>query len=172
MALIAAQVPVGAQEVRIPDSVSDVAPHGMMVEVFWQQDDVGALKIARHNQPKPAAEVLDSDPGQAWRSTSLRSARSLREPSSNLPGRWANGVVIYFNLKTLIMCALNQRSWLWLSSICDLVKLLTLIWEIAFEPLQCADDISMIACPRATGLTTHLFSSATKLCVVDLNTNI
>lgn len=81
------QVPVGAQEVRIPDSVSDDAPHGMMVEVFWQQDDVGALKIARHSEPKPAAEVLDSDPGQAWRSRSLNNARSGREHSMDLPGR-------------------------------------------------------------------------------------
>jgi ABC-type multidrug transport system ATPase subunit len=80
------KVPVGAQEVRIPDSVSDTAPHGMMVNVFWQQDDVGALKIARHSEPKPAAEVLDSDPGQAWRSTSIGNTRSLREPSANLPG--------------------------------------------------------------------------------------
>ena len=42
-----------------------------MVEVFWQQDDVGALRIARHTDPMPAPETLDSDPGQAWRSTSL-----------------------------------------------------------------------------------------------------
>lgn len=82
----ALQVPVGAQQVRIPDSVSDLAPNGMMVEVFWQQDDVGALKIARHSEPKPAAEVLDSDPGQHWRSTSLHNQRSLREPSTALPG--------------------------------------------------------------------------------------
>lgn len=81
------QVPVGAQQVRIPDSVSELAPNGMMVEVFWQQDDVGALKIARHSEPKPAAEVLDSDPGQHWRSTSLGNSRSLREPSTILPGR-------------------------------------------------------------------------------------
>lgn len=73
------QVPVGAQQVRIPNSVSDAAPNGLMVEVFWQQDDVGALKIARHSEPKLAVEVLDSDPGQSWRSTSLHNQRSLRE---------------------------------------------------------------------------------------------
>ena len=72
---------------RIPDSVSADAPNGMMVEVFWQQDDVGALKIAQHSDPKPAAEVLDSDPGQHWRSSSLGNRRSLREPSNILPGR-------------------------------------------------------------------------------------
>lgn len=59
----------------------------MMVNVFWQQDDVGALKIVRHSEPRPATEVLDSDPGQAWRSTSIGNTRSLREPSANLPGR-------------------------------------------------------------------------------------
>lgn len=43
-----------------PDSVSAVAPHGMMVEVFWKPDDVGVLKIARHSELKPAAKVLDA----------------------------------------------------------------------------------------------------------------
>lgn len=50
---------VGAQEVRIPDSVLAVDPNGMMVEVFWQQDDVGAVKIARQSELKPATERLD-----------------------------------------------------------------------------------------------------------------
>lgn len=52
-------MPFGAQEVGIEEPVSAVAPHGMMVEVLWQQDDIGALKRARHCDPKPAAEVLD-----------------------------------------------------------------------------------------------------------------
>jgi len=65
------KVPIGAQQVRIPNTVSSENPHGLMVEVFWQQDDVGALRIARHTDPMPAPETLDSDPGQAWRSTSL-----------------------------------------------------------------------------------------------------
>ncbi|GBG75807.1 hypothetical protein CBR_g21052 [Chara braunii] len=47
-------VPVGAQYVLVPESISQDVPNGLMVEVFWQQDEQGSLRISGSSDPKPA----------------------------------------------------------------------------------------------------------------------
>ncbi|BBN17980.1 ABC-2 type transport system permease protein [Marchantia polymorpha subsp. ruderalis] len=49
-------VPVGAPFVAVPGTESSETPNGMMVEIYWQQDDTGSLCIAGHSDlmPSPA----------------------------------------------------------------------------------------------------------------------
>ncbi|KAJ8764040.1 hypothetical protein K2173_004931 [Erythroxylum novogranatense] len=57
------QIPVGAQFVGIPGTESAENPRGIMVEVYWEQDDGGNLCISGHSaeMPIPAnARSLDS----------------------------------------------------------------------------------------------------------------
>ena len=43
------QIPVGARFVAIPGTESGENPRGIMVEVYWEQDDSGALCISGHS---------------------------------------------------------------------------------------------------------------------------
>ncbi|XP_071717353.1 ABC transporter A family member 2-like [Rutidosis leptorrhynchoides] len=43
------QIPVGARYIGIPGTVSTENPRGLMVEVFWEQDDSGTLCISGHS---------------------------------------------------------------------------------------------------------------------------
>lgn len=43
------QIPVGARFVGIPGTESPENPRGIMVEVYWEQDDSGALCISGHS---------------------------------------------------------------------------------------------------------------------------
>lgn len=43
------QIPVGAQFVRIPGTESAENPKGVMVEVYWHQDDSGSPGIYGHS---------------------------------------------------------------------------------------------------------------------------
>uniref|UniRef100_A0A2N9H3Q6 ABC transporter domain-containing protein n=1 Tax=Fagus sylvatica TaxID=28930 RepID=A0A2N9H3Q6_FAGSY len=47
------QIPVGAQLVVIPNSESTENPKGLMVEVYWDQDDSGNLRISGHSAEMP-----------------------------------------------------------------------------------------------------------------------
>ncbi|CAI9266696.1 unnamed protein product [Lactuca saligna] len=47
------QIPVGARYIGIPETVSTENPHGVMVEVYWGQDDAGALCISGHSNETP-----------------------------------------------------------------------------------------------------------------------
>ncbi|GLU12335.1 hypothetical protein SLE2022_290220 [Rubroshorea leprosula] len=43
------QIPVGARFVAIPGTESTENPRGVMVEVYWEQDDSGSLSISGHS---------------------------------------------------------------------------------------------------------------------------
>ncbi|XP_021286924.1 ABC transporter A family member 2 [Herrania umbratica] len=47
------QIPVGARFVGIPGTESAENPRGIMVEVYWEQDDSGALCISGHSAEIP-----------------------------------------------------------------------------------------------------------------------
>ncbi|RDX86540.1 ABC transporter A family member 2, partial [Mucuna pruriens] len=76
------QIPIGARFVGIPGTESAENPTGFMVEVYWEQDDTGALCIAGHSQkvPIPPSVQLSSSPA--------RYRRNLRRSGS------VHGVVI------------------------------------------------------------------------------
>jgi hypothetical protein len=46
---IIAQIPLGAKFVGIPGTESEENPRGIMVEVYWEQDDSGTLCISGHS---------------------------------------------------------------------------------------------------------------------------
>ncbi|OIW17017.1 hypothetical protein TanjilG_00177 [Lupinus angustifolius] len=60
----AVEVPKGARFVGIPGTQSAESPTGYMVEVYWDQDDTGALCISGHSQkvPIPSGIELPSSP--------------------------------------------------------------------------------------------------------------
>ncbi|CAI9112240.1 OLC1v1012659C1 [Oldenlandia corymbosa var. corymbosa] len=47
------QVPIGARFVGIPGTESSENPRGLMVEVYWEQDDTGELCISGHSLEAP-----------------------------------------------------------------------------------------------------------------------
>ncbi|XP_047316814.1 ABC transporter A family member 2-like [Impatiens glandulifera] len=47
------QIPVGARFIGIPGTESPENPRGVMVEVFWEQDDSGTLCISSHSPETP-----------------------------------------------------------------------------------------------------------------------
>lgn len=47
------QIPVGARFIGIPGTESAENPKGVMVEVYWEQDDSGALCISGHSPETP-----------------------------------------------------------------------------------------------------------------------
>lgn len=47
------QIPVGARFIGIPATESAENPRGTMVEVYWEQDDSGALCISGHSPETP-----------------------------------------------------------------------------------------------------------------------
>ncbi|KAM5570462.1 ABC transporter A family member 2 [Rosa sericea] len=47
------QIPTGARFVGIPGTESPENPNGLMVEVFWEQDESGALCISGHSPETP-----------------------------------------------------------------------------------------------------------------------
>eukprot|EP00271_Cylindrocystis_brebissonii_P002761 TRINITY_DN13562_c0_g1_i1.p1 TRINITY_DN13562_c0_g1~~TRINITY_DN13562_c0_g1_i1.p1 ORF type:complete len:960 (+),score=162.56 TRINITY_DN13562_c0_g1_i1:682-3561(+) len=49
-------VPLGATHVAVPGSATVDAPHGMMVELTWDQDANGGLTISHHSDLVPAPE--------------------------------------------------------------------------------------------------------------------
>lgn len=47
------QIPVGARYIGIPGTETPETPHGVMVEVYWEQDDSGSLCISGHSPETP-----------------------------------------------------------------------------------------------------------------------
>ncbi|CAI8597974.1 unnamed protein product [Vicia faba] len=52
------EVPIGARFVGIPGSECSEYPTGFMVEVYWVQDDTGALCVAGHSQKAPIPQNI------------------------------------------------------------------------------------------------------------------
>ncbi|KAE9453803.1 hypothetical protein C3L33_14290, partial [Rhododendron williamsianum] len=76
----AVQIPVGARFIAIPGTESAENPKGVMVEVYWDQDDSGALCISGHSPETPVPpHVQLTAPSTA---TSRRSI--LRRPGPTL----------------------------------------------------------------------------------------
>lgn len=74
------QIPVGARFIAIPGTESGENPKGVMVEVYWDQDDSGALCISGHSPETPVPpHVQLTAPSTA---TSRRSI--LRRPGPTL----------------------------------------------------------------------------------------
>ncbi|XP_057952553.1 ABC transporter A family member 2-like [Malania oleifera] len=64
------QIPVGARFVGIPGTESAENPKGVMVEVYWEQDDSGALCISGHStetQIPPNVQLTDSSAATSHR---------------------------------------------------------------------------------------------------------
>lgn len=57
------QIPVGARFVGIPGTENAENPRGVMVEVYWQQDESGSLCISGHSTEMPVPDnVPATDP--------------------------------------------------------------------------------------------------------------
>ncbi|KAF5459766.1 hypothetical protein F2P56_019686 [Juglans regia] len=56
------QIPVGARFVGIPGTESEENPRGIMVEVYWEQDDSGALCISDHSAEIPVPPNVPTMP--------------------------------------------------------------------------------------------------------------
>ncbi|XP_057761178.1 ABC transporter A family member 2-like [Arachis stenosperma] len=69
------QIPIGARFVGIPETESEEYPTGVMVEVYWEQDESGALCISGHSQkvPVPSGVRLSSSASARHRRNSRRS---------------------------------------------------------------------------------------------------
>lgn len=55
------QIPVGARYIGIPETESAENPRGIMVEVFWEQDDSGVLCISGHSSETPIPPHVQLD---------------------------------------------------------------------------------------------------------------
>lgn len=66
------QIPVGARFVGIPGTETAENPSGVMVEVYWEQDDSGSLCISGHSDEMPVPPNVHPLP--SLRTLSLRSA--------------------------------------------------------------------------------------------------
>lgn len=78
------QIPVGARFVGIPGTETAENPRGVMVEVYWEQDDTGALCISGHSEETPVPPNIEP------------MASSGPAPHRNLLGRSgvARGIVL------------------------------------------------------------------------------
>ncbi|KAL0416478.1 UNVERIFIED_CONTAM: ABC transporter A family member 2 [Sesamum latifolium] len=56
------QVPIGARFIGIPGTESTENPRGIMVEVYWQQDDSGALCISGYSDEMPIPPHVELPP--------------------------------------------------------------------------------------------------------------
>lgn len=70
------QIPVGSRFVGIPGRETAENPSGIMVEVYWEQDDSGTLCISGHSDEMPVPPNVQ--PLASLRSLSLRSASQRR----------------------------------------------------------------------------------------------
>lgn len=69
------QIPVGARFVGIPGTESTENPRGIMVEVYWDQDDSGSLCISGHSpeiQIPPNIQLMDSSAPNSYRNIRSR----------------------------------------------------------------------------------------------------
>ncbi|XP_015883555.3 ABC transporter A family member 2 [Ziziphus jujuba] len=68
------EIPVGARFVGIPGTETAENPRGIMVEVYWEQDDTGSLCISGHSTETPVPPNVEPTPSPLA-STSRRSLR-------------------------------------------------------------------------------------------------
>lgn len=61
----AVSIPLGARFVGIPGTESEENPRGIMVEVYWEQDDSGALCISGHSAEIPVPPNVQPMPSTA-----------------------------------------------------------------------------------------------------------
>lgn len=54
----AMKVPLGSKYVEIPGTTSSENPRGLMVEVYWEQDNHGNLCISGHSNEIPVPPGL------------------------------------------------------------------------------------------------------------------
>jgi hypothetical protein len=59
---IITQIPLGARFVGIPGTESEENPRGIMVEVYWEQDDSGTLCISGHSTEIPLPHNIQPMP--------------------------------------------------------------------------------------------------------------
>lgn len=59
------QIPVGARFIGIPGTESAENPRGVMVEVYWVQDDTGSLCISGHSPETPIPPNVEPMPSRA-----------------------------------------------------------------------------------------------------------
>ncbi|KAL9439360.1 hypothetical protein AB3S75_024925 [Citrus x aurantiifolia] len=59
------EIPPGARFVGVPGTESTENPRGIMVEVYWEQDDTGALCISGHSPEKPIPPHVELDASSA-----------------------------------------------------------------------------------------------------------
>lgn len=67
------QIPVGARFVGIPGTENAQNPRGIMVEVYWEQDESGSLCISGHSTETPVPPNVEPTP-PPLASTSRRSS--------------------------------------------------------------------------------------------------
>lgn len=75
------QVPIGARFIGIPGTETAENPRGMMVEVFWEQDESGALCISGNSDETPIpphVQAQEPSPLTSRRSFSGRSRGVIR----------------------------------------------------------------------------------------------
>ncbi|XAR65461.1 hypothetical protein NMG60_11009599 [Bertholletia excelsa] len=77
------QIPIGARFIGIPGTASEENPRGVMVEVYWEQDESGALCICSHSPEAPIPPHVEF----------TASARTSRRYSSGRGGP-IQGIVI------------------------------------------------------------------------------
>ena len=65
------QIPVGARFIGIPGTESTENPRGVMVEVYWVQDDSGALCISGHSPKTPIPPNVEPMPSPTSRRSQL-----------------------------------------------------------------------------------------------------
>ncbi|XP_074292563.1 ABC transporter A family member 2-like [Silene latifolia] len=53
------EIPIGARYVAIPETETSENPRGIMVEVYWEQDDSGALCISGHSREVPVPPSVE-----------------------------------------------------------------------------------------------------------------
>lgn len=62
------QIPKGARFVGIPGTESTEHPRGLMVEVYWEQDDTGSLCVSGHSPetdiPPNVQPTVNRNPSQ------------------------------------------------------------------------------------------------------------
>ena len=59
------QVPIGARFIGIPGTESAESPRGIMVQVYWQQDDSGSLCISGYSQEMPIPSHVELQTGSS-----------------------------------------------------------------------------------------------------------
>jgi energy-coupling factor transporter ATP-binding protein EcfA2 len=68
------QIPKGVRFVGIPGTETEEHPRGVMVEVYWDQDDSGSLCISGHSAEIPVPANVELRPPSLSRRTSTRRA--------------------------------------------------------------------------------------------------